>query len=64
LAVARPSAAIISAGAANRFNHPSPQVISRLKEISIPEKNIYRTDLSGTIEFTTDGQGLWVKVER
>jgi competence protein ComEC len=64
LSVARPKAAVISVGAENRFGHPSPQVLERLKDLPMAEANIYRTDLSGTIEFTTDGTGLWVKTER
>jgi competence protein ComEC len=64
LQVARPQIAVISAGAGNSFGHPSPRVIDRLKAANIPENRIFRTDRSGTIEFTTDGQGLWVKTER
>jgi beta-lactamase superfamily II metal-dependent hydrolase len=50
-------------GKDNLFGHPNGEVISRLKESLGSEKNIYRTDQSGTIEFTTDGQRLWVKTE-
>jgi competence protein ComEC len=64
LAATRPQAAVISAGAENRFGHPSAQVIDRLKDIAIPERNIFRTDRDGSIEFTTDGWRLWVKTER
>jgi competence protein ComEC len=64
LAVAKPEAAVISVGAENRFGHPGPQVIKRLEVTGVAEDNIFRTDLSGTIQFTTDGSGLWVKTER
>jgi competence protein ComEC len=64
LSVARPEAVVISVGADNRFGHPGPAVISRLQEFNIRPDNIFRTDLSGTIELTTDGSGLWVKTER
>jgi competence protein ComEC len=64
LSVARPQIAVISAGADNTYGHPSMKVLTRLKDASVSENNIYRTDLSGTIEFTTDGQKLWVKTER
>ena len=63
LAVANPRLAVISVGAGNKFRHPTPEVMERLKEKLGPE-NIYRTDEQGTIEFITDGEKLWVKVER
>jgi competence protein ComEC len=61
LAVASPRVAVISAGAGNKFGHPDAEVLSRL-EGKIGSENIYRTDEQGTIEFTTDGERLWVKV--
>jgi len=63
LAVVNPQLAVISAGADNKFGHPSEGVLERLKERLDPE-NIYRTDEQGTIEFITDGQRLWVEVGR
>lgn len=62
LAVADPGVAVISAGADNRFGHPKPEVIGRL-EAAVGPENIYRTDQQGTIEFTTDGQRLWVEAK-
>jgi competence protein ComEC len=64
LAVAKPQAAVISVGADNHYGHPSPQVISRLQALPMPSSSIFRTDLSGSIDFTTDGRRLWVKTER
>ncbi len=64
LSVTRPEVAVISVGVENRFGHPSMEVIDRLKESSIPAQNIFRTDLSGTVEFTTDGSALWVKTSK
>lgn len=61
LAVVKPQLAVISVGEANRFGHPGPEVMVRLKDRLGPEK-IYRTDQNGTIEFVTDGQRLWVRV--
>jgi len=55
--------AIISVGADNKFGHPSTEVLERLQEKLSPE-NIYRTDQQGTIEFTTDGERLWVETSR
>jgi len=61
LAVANPQVAVISVGD-NPFGHPSNEVVERLEE-KLGSENIYRTDEQGTIEFTTDGERLWVKTE-
>ncbi len=58
-----PSIAVISVGADNTFGHPDDEVMARLEE-EIGGENIYRTDEHGTIEFITDGERLWVRVER
>ena len=58
-----PHIAVISVGADNTFGHPDEEVMERLEE-EIGGGNIYRTDEHGTIEFTTDGEILWVRVER
>jgi competence protein ComEC len=59
IAVSNPQIAIISTGADNSFGHPSQEVLKRLdKQI------VYRTDTSGTIEFITDGERIWVKTEK
>ena len=63
LAVVNPRLAVISVGVDNRFGHPSPEVVERLRE-KLGSENIYRTDKQGTIEFTTNGERLWVRVER
>ncbi|MBA7708817.1 ComE operon protein 3 [subsurface metagenome] len=63
LAVVNPQLAVISVGKDNRFGHPTPEVMERLKE-KLGQENIYRTDEQGTIEFITNGERLWVKVER
>jgi competence protein ComEC len=63
LAVASPRVAIICTGADNEFGHPDDEVLARLAQ-AVGEENIYRTDLHGTVEFTTDGEKLWVEVER
>jgi competence protein ComEC len=64
MAVSQPQFAVISAGADNQFGHPGEQTMDRLKESLGSENHIYRTDKSGTIEFTTDGEKLWVKTDR
>jgi beta-lactamase superfamily II metal-dependent hydrolase len=38
-------------------------VMEKLED-RIGSENIYRTDEQGTIEFITDGEKLWVKVEK
>jgi len=63
LAVANPQVAVISVGEDNLFGHPSREVVERLEE-KLGSENIFRTDEQGTIEFTTDGERLWVWVER
>ena len=63
LAVVDPQLAVVSVGADNKFGHPTPEVIGRLED-RIGSENIYRTDERGTIEFITDGERLWVRVEK
>jgi competence protein ComEC len=60
LAEVNPAAAVISVGE-NRFGHPSGEVIGRLEK-ELGAEYIYRTDEQGTIEFTTDGERLWIKL--
>jgi len=60
LAVVSPQAAVISVGAGNSYGHPHPEVMTRLTG-AVGEAAIYRTDEDGTVEFTTDGERLWVK---
>jgi competence protein ComEC len=50
-----PSISIISAGIMNRFNHPSPEVVARLKSIG---SEIYRTDKYGALLFESDGESI------
>ena len=59
LSAAQPQFAVISCGAGNSFGHPSPHLLERLSQ-----QTVYRTDLSGAIEFTTDGTHMWVKKDR
>ncbi|MBI4187634.1 MAG: DNA internalization-related competence protein ComEC/Rec2 [Chloroflexi bacterium] len=63
LAVVNPRLAVISVGKDNTFGHPNTGVMDRLRK-AIGQANIYRTDERGTIEFITDGEKLWVKVEK
>lgn len=62
LGVVNPQVAVISVGKDNPYGHPGGKVIARLEENTSLE-NIYRTDENGAIEFITDGERLWVRVE-
>lgn len=55
LAAVRPSLAVISVGADNRFGHPTEGVLERLA--SVP---VRRTDLEGAVEIVGDGSFLWL----
>ena len=68
LAVANPQIVVISVGEGNLFGHPSGEVVDRLEK-KLGSENIYQTYDSETkehhtIEFITDGERLWVRVER
>ena len=63
LSAVNPQIAVISVGADNKFGHPTDEVMDRLIE-KLGSENIYRTDHYGTIEFITDGDRLWVRVEK
>ena len=63
LAIVNPSAAVISAGAVNRFGHPHRETLDRLHAI-LENSNIFVTADRGNIEFITDGQKLWSRAEK
>ena len=48
-----PKYAIISVGYDNKYNHPSSEVIDRLKN-----SYVYRTDKDGTIKIDSDGKNI------
>jgi competence protein ComEC len=50
----RPEDAVISVGAKNRYGHPAPEVLARLRAHGI---TVVRTDQRGTITFTVSRQG-------
>ncbi len=52
-----PRFAVISAGLNNSYGHPSESVLKRLYERNI---GIFRTDLMGTVVFTSDGSDISV----
>lgn len=56
-----PKWAIVSAGENNRFGHPSPEALARLRERGC---KVLRTDLHGAITITTDGEKIEVRTFR
>ena len=55
----QPTVAVVSVGEDNRFGHPSAAALDRLGDVII-----LRTDQHGTVRLSTDGERLWVSVER
>jgi competence protein ComEC len=56
-----PQIVVISVGAENDYGHPSPEVMERYAEHGV---TVFRTDEQGTVEFSTDGEKLWVGTSR
>jgi len=52
LAAAKPAVAAISVGAGNDYGQPAEMILRRLRSAGC---SVYRTDLDGTVLFTTDG---------
>jgi competence protein ComEC len=57
LKVATASVAIISVGRANVFGFPHRATLERYSQAGM---EVYRTDLDGAVEVSTDGDRLWV----
>ena len=55
LMAVRPALAVISSGAGNRYGHPSPIVLGRLRDAGV---DVLRTDRGGGVIFSTDGASL------
>lgn len=51
----RPPTAVISVGAKNRYGHPAPELLARLRAHGV---SVLRTDERGTITFTVSTQGI------
>lgn len=54
-----PKYAVISCGLNNSYGHPDDTVLKRLSERNI---DVFRTDLQGTIVFTSNGSGISVNI--
>lgn len=55
----RPQVVLLSVGAGNREGLPSPETLDALEGYPL-----LRTDVNGWIELTTDGEQMWVEVEK
>jgi competence protein ComEC len=51
-----PQVAIVSCGRENRYGHPAPGVLARLRERGI---EVRRTDVEGMVVVATDGTKVW-----
>jgi competence protein ComEC len=56
-----PQFAVISVGKDNSYGHPHRETLEKLSEGGI---KVYRTDLNGTVTFTSDGSNLAVQTEK
>jgi competence protein ComEC len=54
LASAQPELALVSVGARNRYGHPAPAVLERLRAVGA---RVHRTDLEGTVRVIVRGDG-------
>jgi competence protein ComEC len=52
----KPRFALVSSGIGNKFNHPSPRVIKRLKESGV---KILRTDKNAAVFLRSDGKNIY-----
>lgn len=53
----KPTYAVISVGKDNDYGHPHAEILERIKDRNI---KLYRTDVQGTIIFTSDGNNITV----
>lgn len=56
-----PEYAIISVGEGNSYNHPTDEVLSRLRDAEV---KTYRTDLNGDIFLTSDGKTVTITTDK
>jgi competence protein ComEC len=54
----KPGIAIVSAGRANHFGHPVPEVLDRYRAIGA---EVFRTDQDGAVMVSTDGASIDVR---
>jgi competence protein ComEC len=58
LAAISPQIVVVSAGRNNPYNLPSPRVLERYHQI---EAKVYRTDVHGAVEISSDGEKISVR---
>ncbi len=58
LDMVKPKYAVISAGKNNNYGHPTKETLNKLMDRNI---KLYRTDMDGTIIFTSSGNGISVE---
>jgi competence protein ComEC len=58
LAALQPAIAVASAGRANHFGHPAPEVLERYRATGA---EVFRTDQDGAVTVDTDGTSLYVR---
>lgn len=58
ISIVNPKYAVISVGKNNSYNHPSLNTLEKLENKKI---KVYRTDISGTIIFTSNGNDITVE---
>lgn len=58
LAAVAPEYAVISVGRDNDYGHPHAETLARLAQMGV---QVYRTDVEGTLVFTTDGQKISIE---
>ena len=63
LDVIKPEYAVIMCGEGNSYNHPNDDAMERIKKY-VPEENIFRTDLNGSIVAESDGKAINFRTER
>jgi competence protein ComEC len=59
LAAVQPLTAVISVGEDNRYGQPAPETLDRLDG-----RAVFRTDLNGDVQISTDGHKLWIETQR
>ena len=59
----RPEYAVIMCGKDNSYGHPNEDALDRIGKY-VSGKNIYRTDLCGTVRMVSDGEKITVETEK
>jgi len=59
--VLSPKLALVSAGARNRYGHPTAETLERLEAVGA---QVLRTDRQGTVALSLAAEGVSVEVER